>query len=75
MLTSIAITFGSFSVHTHDRSSPKCCVARPAKSAKRAGTSSPVQPPRPATQRGSVKWLYVTTGVTPWFRQVSMTRL
>ena len=66
----VATMLGSLSVHAQPTRSPRCAATRSQNRAKRSGASSASQPPRPASQRGMVKWWRVTTGTRPrsWHR-------
>ena len=64
-------TFGSLIVHHQSTRSPNAAPARPANAASAAGVPSQSQPPRAATQVGSVKWYSVTIGVIPAARSAA----
>jgi precorrin-6B methylase 1 len=73
-LTKLAAIFGSLIVQTYGTSVSRMGRTNSVKRANRSTTSGQRHPPCRSSHRGIVKWLIVTLGATPAWRQVSIIR-
>jgi hypothetical protein len=73
-LAKLVAMLGSLIVQMYGTPCSRMGRTNSVKRANRSTTSGQRQPPRTWSQRGMVKWLIVTLGTTPAWRQVSIIR-